>query len=310
MLLTGFESYGGRSLNPAEQVVKRLAGTEIGGVRVSGHTLPVGYRRARRPHRGADRGGPAARRDLPRPLAGDAGAAARADRGQHRGLRDPGQCRADDARPGGRGRRRGVSQHASDPCDPGPAAGRGHPGAALRQRRDFSLQRAHVPCAQHLRRARAGGALRLHPPALSARAGERAAPADARMGQGRAAPACRSRLDGAGGAGRGRPPRDRDHARGDLAADGRADPRAAPRPQAVRRGGPGRRRVALDRGRASSSRSSARAGPASRRCCGSSPASSRPMPARSCCAGATSATCRPGGAISAWSSSSTPISRT
>ena len=29
MLLTGFESYGGRSLNPAEQVVKRLAGTEI-----------------------------------------------------------------------------------------------------------------------------------------------------------------------------------------------------------------------------------------------------------------------------------------
>ncbi len=43
MLLTGFESYGGRSLNPAEQVVKRLAGTEIGGVRVSAHTLPVNY---------------------------------------------------------------------------------------------------------------------------------------------------------------------------------------------------------------------------------------------------------------------------
>ena len=43
MLLTGFESYGGRSLNPAEQVVKRLAGTEIAGVRVSGHTLPVTY---------------------------------------------------------------------------------------------------------------------------------------------------------------------------------------------------------------------------------------------------------------------------
>jgi pyroglutamyl-peptidase len=43
MLLTGFESYGGRSLNPAEQVVKRLAGTEIGGVRVRGHTLPVNY---------------------------------------------------------------------------------------------------------------------------------------------------------------------------------------------------------------------------------------------------------------------------
>ena len=43
MLLTGFESYGGRSLNPAEQVVKRLAGTEIGGARVRGHTLPVNY---------------------------------------------------------------------------------------------------------------------------------------------------------------------------------------------------------------------------------------------------------------------------
>ena len=44
MLLTGFESYGGRSLNPAEQVVKRLGGTEIRGVRVVGHTLPVDYR--------------------------------------------------------------------------------------------------------------------------------------------------------------------------------------------------------------------------------------------------------------------------
>jgi pyroglutamyl-peptidase len=44
MLLTGFESYGGRSLNPAEQVVKRLGGTEVRGVRVVGHTLPVDYR--------------------------------------------------------------------------------------------------------------------------------------------------------------------------------------------------------------------------------------------------------------------------
>ncbi len=44
MLLTGFEGYGGRSLNPSEQVVKRLAGTEIAGLRVVGHTLPVNYR--------------------------------------------------------------------------------------------------------------------------------------------------------------------------------------------------------------------------------------------------------------------------
>lgn len=43
MLLTGFESYGGRSLNPSEQVVKRLAGADISGVRVIGHTLPVSY---------------------------------------------------------------------------------------------------------------------------------------------------------------------------------------------------------------------------------------------------------------------------
>jgi pyroglutamyl-peptidase len=43
MLLTGFESYGGRSLNPAEQVVKRLAGTDMRGVRINGHTLPVDY---------------------------------------------------------------------------------------------------------------------------------------------------------------------------------------------------------------------------------------------------------------------------
>ena len=43
MLLTGFESYGGRSLNPAEQVVKRLAGIQIAGIRVVGHTLPVNY---------------------------------------------------------------------------------------------------------------------------------------------------------------------------------------------------------------------------------------------------------------------------
>jgi pyroglutamyl-peptidase len=43
MLLTGFESYGGRSLNPSEQVVERIAGAEICGVRVIGHTLPVSY---------------------------------------------------------------------------------------------------------------------------------------------------------------------------------------------------------------------------------------------------------------------------
>jgi pyroglutamyl-peptidase len=43
MLLTGFESYGGRAINPAEQVVRRLAGSEIAGTRIEGHTLPVEY---------------------------------------------------------------------------------------------------------------------------------------------------------------------------------------------------------------------------------------------------------------------------
>jgi pyroglutamyl-peptidase len=43
MLLTGFEGYGGRALNPAEEVVKRLAGSRIADVLVQGHTLPVTY---------------------------------------------------------------------------------------------------------------------------------------------------------------------------------------------------------------------------------------------------------------------------
>jgi pyroglutamyl-peptidase len=43
MLLTGFEGYGGRSVNPAEEVVERLAGTEILGTRVTGQVLPVRY---------------------------------------------------------------------------------------------------------------------------------------------------------------------------------------------------------------------------------------------------------------------------
>lgn len=43
MLLTGFEGYGGRALNPADQVAQRLDGAEIKGVRVHGRTLPVDY---------------------------------------------------------------------------------------------------------------------------------------------------------------------------------------------------------------------------------------------------------------------------
>jgi pyroglutamyl-peptidase len=43
MLLTGFESYGGRSVNPAEEIVKQLDGERIAGVRVDGRVLPVTY---------------------------------------------------------------------------------------------------------------------------------------------------------------------------------------------------------------------------------------------------------------------------
>jgi pyroglutamyl-peptidase len=43
MLLTGFESYGGRAINPAEQIVTRLDGTRIAGVEIRGRTLPVSY---------------------------------------------------------------------------------------------------------------------------------------------------------------------------------------------------------------------------------------------------------------------------
>lgn len=44
VLLTGFQGYGGRALNPAEEVVRRLDGSGIGGIRVQGQVLPVSYR--------------------------------------------------------------------------------------------------------------------------------------------------------------------------------------------------------------------------------------------------------------------------
>ncbi|MDH3661053.1 MAG: hypothetical protein OEU92_13690 [Alphaproteobacteria bacterium] len=44
MLLIGFQIYGARAINPAEEIVKRLDGRTIGGERVSGRILPVDYR--------------------------------------------------------------------------------------------------------------------------------------------------------------------------------------------------------------------------------------------------------------------------
>ncbi len=43
-LLTGFEPYGGRGLNPAFEIVRRLDGADIGDVPVIGRSLPVSYR--------------------------------------------------------------------------------------------------------------------------------------------------------------------------------------------------------------------------------------------------------------------------
>ncbi len=40
-LVTGFEPYGGRSMNPSAEVVKRLDGVEVGSTRVVGRVLPV-----------------------------------------------------------------------------------------------------------------------------------------------------------------------------------------------------------------------------------------------------------------------------
>src|SRR5689334_11589281 len=44
VLLTGFEGYGGRSLNPAEEVAKALSGAEVAGEAVESRLLPVDYR--------------------------------------------------------------------------------------------------------------------------------------------------------------------------------------------------------------------------------------------------------------------------
>ena len=43
MLITGFEGYGGRGLNPAAEIVKALNGTTISGHAIIGAVLPVQY---------------------------------------------------------------------------------------------------------------------------------------------------------------------------------------------------------------------------------------------------------------------------
>jgi pyroglutamyl-peptidase len=45
VILTGFEPYGGRGINPAAEVVRRLDGEIVAGTPVVGRLLPVSYRR-------------------------------------------------------------------------------------------------------------------------------------------------------------------------------------------------------------------------------------------------------------------------
>jgi len=46
-LVTGFEPYGGRGMNPSAEVVKRLDGLEIEGHHVAGRVLPVSFQALR-----------------------------------------------------------------------------------------------------------------------------------------------------------------------------------------------------------------------------------------------------------------------
>jgi pyroglutamyl-peptidase len=49
ILLTGFQPYGGRQLNPSAEVVRALDGAEVGGCTVRGILLPVSLASARQP---------------------------------------------------------------------------------------------------------------------------------------------------------------------------------------------------------------------------------------------------------------------
>jgi pyroglutamyl-peptidase len=48
ILITGFQSYGGRSVNPAQAVADALDGTKISGALVCGRSLPVDFHTVRR----------------------------------------------------------------------------------------------------------------------------------------------------------------------------------------------------------------------------------------------------------------------
>jgi len=47
-LLTGFEPYGGRDINPANEVIQALDGGSAGSVTMIGRRLPVSYEHLRK----------------------------------------------------------------------------------------------------------------------------------------------------------------------------------------------------------------------------------------------------------------------
>jgi pyroglutamyl-peptidase len=49
ILLTGFQPYGGRQLNPSAEIVRAHDGTKIGGCMVRGMLLPVSFNAAKQP---------------------------------------------------------------------------------------------------------------------------------------------------------------------------------------------------------------------------------------------------------------------
>jgi len=49
ILLTGFQPYGGRQLNPSAEIIRALDGTNISGCSVRGMLLPVSFNAARQP---------------------------------------------------------------------------------------------------------------------------------------------------------------------------------------------------------------------------------------------------------------------
>src|SRR3989449_2381747 len=207
-LLTGFEPYGGRGVNPATEGVTRLDGAEIEGVRVAGRVLPVSFGALRsRIHELMQKVAPVVVVSL--------------------GLW-PGEPTI---------RLERVALNLADFEIPD------NDGAPVDDGRHLSLQHDDVHVPPH-RAGRARRAVRLRPPTLPARTGGGAPPGPAQGAGARAAPARGPRVDEPrhdGGGGAHRPRRvARD---GRLLPAGPGDPPARAGDEAIR--SHARRRPAL-----------------------------------------------------------------